>query len=144
MMTALLNLHWREPLWLWLAAVPLLFGWWRYRRHVRLLGYADAALLPWAANLSATRRPSAWRALIHTCAWLLLALAAAGPRQPLELRDAQTMPRHRMTLMVVLDVSASMRATDIAPGSTEPCAPQTAGLAAAAAWRARWPHRLCR
>jgi Ca-activated chloride channel family protein len=115
MMAALLNLHWREPLWLWLAAVPLLFGWWRYRRHARLLGYADAALLPWAANLSATRRPSAWRALIQTCAWVLLALAAAGPRQPLELHAARTTPRHLMTVMVVLDVSASMRATDIAP-----------------------------
>jgi Ca-activated chloride channel family protein len=48
-------------------------------------------------------------------AWVLLALAAAGPRLPLELHDGQPMPRHLLTLMVVLDVSASMRATDMAP-----------------------------
>jgi Ca-activated chloride channel family protein len=115
MMAALLNLYWREPLWLWLAAVPLLFGWWRHRRQARLLGYADADLLPWAANLTATRRPTGVRSLTHACAWLLLALAAAGPRLPLELHDAQTTPRHLLTVMVVLDVSASMRATDIVP-----------------------------
>ena len=115
MIESLLHLHWREPLWLWLGALPLLFGWWRRARHARLLRYADAELLPWAASQPAAQADQRWRALAHGLAWVLLALAAAGPRQPLDVRDGQPVPRHRLTVMAVLDVSASMRATDIAP-----------------------------
>ncbi|WP_162264469.1 VWA domain-containing protein, partial [Thiobacillus denitrificans] len=115
MIDQLLNLHWREPLWLALAAVPLLFVLWRGRRRARLLRYADAELLPWAASLPAAQAGAWPRTLAHALAWLLLALAAAGPRLPLELRAGQTTPRHLLTVMAVLDVSASMRATDIAP-----------------------------
>lgn len=115
MIDMLLNLHWREPLWLWLAAMPLLFVWWRRRRRARLLRYADAELLPWAATQPGAGAASNLRGWAHGLAWLLLALAAAGPRTPLELRDGQATPRHLLTVMVVLDVSASMRATDITP-----------------------------
>jgi len=115
MIEALLHLHWREPLWLGLAMLPLVFGWWRGARHARLLRYADADLLPWAANQPAARAHRRWRTLAHALAWLLLALAAAGPRLPLDVQDGQPVPRHRVTVMAVLDVSASMRATDIAP-----------------------------
>jgi len=115
MIEQLLHLHWREPLWLALAAVPLLFAWWRHRRRARLLRYADAELLPWAASPSAAQAGAWPRALVHALAWLLLALAAAGPRLPLEMRAGQATPRHLLTVMAVLDVSASMRATDIAP-----------------------------
>ena len=124
MIAALLNLHWRDPLWLGLAAMPLLFVWWRRRRRARLLRYADAALLPWAASLPGAGPSSnlrGWvslsnlRGFAHGLAWLLLALAAAGPRTPLELRDGRATPRHVLTVMVAVDVSASMRATDITP-----------------------------
>lgn len=115
MIEQLLHLHWREPLWLILAAVPLLFVWWRGRRHARLLRYADAELLPWAASLPADQAGAWPRTLAHALAWVLLALAAAGPRLPLELRAGQIAPRHLLTVMAVLDVSASMHATDIAP-----------------------------
>jgi Ca-activated chloride channel homolog len=115
MIDQLQQLHWREPLWLLLAAVPLLFGWWRGRRRARLLRYADAELLPWAASLPASQAGAWPRALGHALAWLLLALAAAGPRLPLELREGQATPRHLLTVMAVLDLSASMRAADIVP-----------------------------
>ena len=114
-MIELQPLHWREPLWLGLAAVPLLFGAWRRRRRVRLLRYADAALQPWAVASSAVKQGSPLRALAHALAWLFLALAAAGPRLPLDIQDGQPAPRHLLTMMVVLDISASMRATDTAP-----------------------------
>jgi Ca-activated chloride channel homolog len=115
MIDQLQQLHWREPLWLLLAAVPLLFGWWRSLRRARLLRYADADLLPWAASLPAAQAHTWPRALGHALAWLLLALAAAGPRLPLELHEGQATPRHLLTVMVVLDLSASMRAADIIP-----------------------------
>jgi Ca-activated chloride channel homolog len=115
MIDQLQHLHWREPLWLLLAAVPLLFAWWRSRRRARSLRYADAELLPWAVSLPAAQAPAWPRALGHALAWLLLALAAAGPRLPLELREGQTAPRHLLTVMAVLDLSASMRAADIVP-----------------------------
>ena len=115
MIDALQNLHWREPLWLGLAAMPLLFSWWRRRRRARVLRYADAALLPWAASQPGAGRTSTLYDWAHGLAWLLLALAAAGPRTPLELREGQASPRHVLTVMAAVDVSASMRATDIAP-----------------------------
>lgn len=115
MIESLLHVHWRETWWLLLAALPLVFGGWRRARHERLLRYADAGLLPWAARFSAAQTNGLWRTLAHGLAWGLLALAAAGPRQPLEVQDGQPVPRHRVTVMMVLDVSASMRATDIAP-----------------------------
>jgi len=106
MIESLLHLHWREPLWLGLVALPLVFVWWRRARHTRLLRYADADLLPWAANQPAARASSRWRTLVHGLAWGLLALAAAGPRLPLDVRDGEAAPRHLLTVMAVLDVSA--------------------------------------
>jgi Ca-activated chloride channel family protein len=113
-------LHWREPAWLGLAAVPLLFGWWRGQRRARLLRYADADLLPWAASASSARAGHRMRTGVHALAWLLLALAAAGPRQPIDVREGEVVPRHLLTLAVVVDVSASMRATDAGEESSAP------------------------
>ena len=104
-----------NPAWPLLAAVPLLLAVWRARRRARVLRYADADLLLWAASLAAVNRESWPRALAHALAWGLLALAAAGPRLPLAARDGLITPRHVVMVMVALDVSASMHASDIAP-----------------------------
>lgn len=116
-MNELFALEWREPLWGLLALQPLLmWGLGHWRRH-KLAGYADAALLPWAV-LSGSARPMArWRLLGHALAWALLAAAAAGPRLPLEesADDSQPGQRHPLRVDIVLDVSASMNAADIAP-----------------------------
>jgi Ca-activated chloride channel family protein len=96
--------------------MPLLFALWRRRRRTRLLAYADPALLPWAATRPTAQAGGRLRAAAHALAWVLLALAAAGPRVPLAEADRQGSPRHLLTVMAVIDVSASMRATDVEPG----------------------------
>ena len=138
MMDFVLQLHWREPFWLGLAAVPLLFGWWRGQRRARLLRYADADLLPWAASASSARAGHRVRTGFHALAWLLLALAAAGPRQPIDVREGEVVPRHLLTLAVVVDLSASMRATDLAAQG------DAAFLRADAAEKSSAPDRLSR
>lgn len=117
----LLNLDWRAPWWGLLALQPLLFWMLARRRRQRLAAYADAHLLPWAVVAAPRQRGAAWReltsTLVNSLAWLLLAVAAAGPRLPLETGpgDGPLGRRHVISVYVVLDVSASMAATDIAP-----------------------------
>lgn len=118
MIDTLPSLDWRQPWWGLLALQPvLLWAFSRWRKH-KLASYADPALLPWAV-LSATDRPlDRGRFLVNIVAWLLLAAAAAGPRLPLEENagnDGQLTKRHAMRFEIVLDVSASMNAADIAP-----------------------------
>lgn len=118
MIDFLYNIDWREPWWGLLALQPLLFWTLVRRRRQRLAGYADAHLLPWAVSAAPRSRGASGRALANALAWLLLAAAAAGPRLPLQASpglDAQAMRRHVISVYVLLDVSASMAATDIAP-----------------------------
>lgn len=116
-MTAwLASIDWATPWAGLLALAPLLLIWFARRRRQRLAAWADPHLLPWAVVESVPGKTRDWRRHLDGLAWLLLALAAAGPRLPLEAQvDGSTSLRHGMTLMVVLDVSASMAATDIAP-----------------------------
>ncbi len=107
------GLHWREPWWLLLALQPLLIlslRRWRGHRTARL--YAAPALLPWVRVAGAGPR-GAVRTYAHVIAWLLLALAAAGPRLP-RLEPGQTLAAGA-DWMIAVDVSRSMTATDVAP-----------------------------
>ena len=118
MIDGLLSFDWRQPWWGLLALQPLaLWALTRLRKH-KLASYADPALLPWAV-LSATDRPvDRGRFFANILAWLLLAAAAAGPRLPLEENagsDGQLAKRHAMRFDIVLDVSASMNASDVSP-----------------------------
>lgn len=118
MMDFLYNLDWRAPWWGLLALQPLLFWVLARRRRQHLAGYADAHLLPWAVTSAPRTRRAAWRAAAQGLAWLLLAAAAAGPRLPLQASpglDGPATRRHVISVTVLLDVSASMAATDIAP-----------------------------
>lgn len=116
-MTAwLTSLDWATPWGGLLALAPLLLAWLARRRRQRLAEWAPSHLQPWAVIESGHGNARGWRRYLDALAWLLLALAAAGPRLPLETQaDGAAVTRHGMTLMVVLDVSASMAATDIAP-----------------------------
>jgi len=106
-------LYWREPLWAALGLLPLLWlvlGRWRASRLRHQ--YADPALWPWALGNSHPAG-SPWRRAALLLAWLLLGLAAAGPRLPDALPP--DLDRQQATLMVVLDLSRSMDAEDVWP-----------------------------
>jgi Ca-activated chloride channel homolog len=77
-------------------------------RRRRVLRFANTDLL----QSVAPNRPSRWRhlpAILLTAALLLLTIALAGPTNDVRI------PRNRAVVMLVIDVSQSMRATDIAP-----------------------------
>lgn len=108
----LAHLHWREPLWLLLLAVPWLAAAWRKRGkpHDKLAGFADPPLLHWLLS-GAARRPL--RSLSLVIAWTLAALAAAGPYwQPQQPKQAQ---QRGADIAVIVDISPSMATADITP-----------------------------
>ncbi|MFA5707875.1 VWA domain-containing protein [Mycolicibacterium sp.] len=77
-------------------------------RHQRVLRFANMELL----ESVAPKRPSRWRhlpAILMVCSLSLLTVAMAGPTHDVRI------PRNRAVVMLVIDVSQSMRATDVAP-----------------------------
>ena len=111
----LLQLEWRAPEWTLLALMPILFNVLAHWRKQQWNRYAEAHLQPWALRPGTTLQHSIGRSIRNGSFWLLLACALAGPRLPLEIGDHTQQTRHDMDLMIVLDVSASMAAVDIAP-----------------------------
>ena len=110
------TLYWREPLWLLLALFPLLLALWgNFRQRSQAQRYADPHLLPW---VQAGANRSGWQRLLSRqtlwgLAWLLFAVSLAGPRTLQTNPDELAAPQR--DLLVVLDVSRSMQATDLAP-----------------------------
>jgi Ca-activated chloride channel family protein len=101
---------WPELLWL-LVAIPLLvllYVWLLRRRKRTALRYANLALVRQAMGRSA-----AWRRhvppLLMLVAVAALLLAAARPAAVLSL------PSNQETIVLAMDVSGSMRATDVKP-----------------------------
>jgi Ca-activated chloride channel family protein len=95
-----------------LAAVPVcLLAFYimtQVRHRRRLRRYAAPELLDSVAR----RQPSPWQHLpmgLAVVALLLLTVALAGPTHDVQI------PRNRAVIMLVVDVSQSMRATDIPP-----------------------------
>jgi len=109
----LAQLYWREPCALLLALLPLLFvvlNKWMHQRN--LLRFAEASLIPWI-TISATGKADRWPALGLSLGWICLSIALAGPRTVLQLPpDYQQQPA---TVMLVMDLSASMNARDVQP-----------------------------
>lgn len=131
MIAGLAQLDWATPWGGLLLLAPLLLFWLARRRRQQLANWADPHLLPWAVSQAGAGQTRDWRRVFANLAWLLLAVAAAGPRLPLEEQaDGQTAARHTMQLMVVLDVSASMAASDVAPNRLTRAKLELADLAA--------------
>ncbi|OHV05810.1 VWA domain-containing protein [Mycobacterium talmoniae] len=77
-------------------------------RHKRMLRFANMELL----ESVAPKRPSQWRhlpAILLVLSLVLLTVAMAGPTHDVRI------PRNRAVVMLVIDVSQSMRATDVDP-----------------------------
>ena len=77
-------------------------------RKQRILRFANMELL----ERVAPKQPSRWRhlpAILLIAALTLLTVAMAGPTNDVRV------PRNRAVVMLVIDVSQSMRATDVAP-----------------------------
>src|SRR3954447_26759096 len=81
-------------------------------RQKRMLRFANMELL----ESVAPKRPTRWRhlpAILLVAARVLLTVAMAGPTHDVRI------PRNRAVVMLVIDVSESMRATDVAPSRIE-------------------------
>src|ERR1700704_6291424 len=77
-------------------------------RHKRMLRFANMELL----ESVAPKRPSRWRhlpAVLLVASLVVFTVAMAGPTHDVRI------PRNRAVVMLVIDVSQSMRATDVAP-----------------------------
>jgi Ca-activated chloride channel family protein len=77
-------------------------------RQRRMLRFANMELL----ESVAPKRPTRWRhlpAILLVLSLLLLTVAMAGPTNDIRI------PRNRAVVMLVIDVSQSMRATDVSP-----------------------------
>ena len=101
---------WPELLWsmLVLPALILLYLWLMRRRKKLAVRYASLAMVREAIG-----RTSNWRrhlpALLFLCALAALLLASARPFASIRL------PSQQETIMLAMDVSGSMRATDVEP-----------------------------
>jgi Ca-activated chloride channel homolog len=101
----------------WLAlALPLPWLVYRFLPHATT-SYTSSLHVPFldkftelAKHTSHNVQPHPWRLFASCCAWLLLVLAACGPKW---LGDPINLPLTGRDLMVVLDISGSMQIPDM-------------------------------
>lgn len=109
-------LEWQYPLFLLLAFQPLLL--WMFLRalqHRKQQQFADPHLLPW---IQVPEEETFWQKLFsrnvaYCLAWFFLALSLAGPRLP--DTSQSNLQETQLDVMMVVDLSQSMHATDITP-----------------------------
>ncbi len=110
--------HFAQPMWLWLLlALPLVVGWLRLSRPRRQRGreylYADAELMPHLTGETRTAKGRDWKVVAGwSLAWALSVTAMAGPRWDYH-RIAAFQPAAE--LVILLDISASMKIRDVRP-----------------------------
>lgn len=110
---------WRASAWFWLLPVVLALGAALVvllrRRATALAAFAEA---PLAARLTPDldRRRWAWRTLLRLAALLLLVVALAGPQWGFHWQQVK---RQGLDIIVAIDTSRSMLATDVKPDRLE-------------------------
>lgn len=111
------QLDWATPWGTLFLLVPAVLAWLAHRRRARLEAWAEPHLQPWAVAAKGGGEGRSWRTPAAWLAWALLAVAASGPRLPLQADAADTRMTggHVVSVLVALDVSASMAAGDLAP-----------------------------
>ncbi len=113
------HLHFTYPLWLWgfvvIPFVGMIFFLF-YRKQAafhQLEKFIDKHLLPYLLVNKGNQKRSPWKSLLlWSVAWSCLTLALAGPRW--SFREIETFSRDQ-SLVILLDLSESMNATDIKP-----------------------------
>lgn len=113
------QLHLAHPLWLWgNLVIPLVwviyFLFYRTQRPLHQLEkFIDAHLIPHLLLDSVDKRKSCWKALVlWSLAWSCMVVALAGPRW--SFREMEMFSRDQ-SLVILLDLSESMNATDVKP-----------------------------
>lgn len=113
---SILSIDWRSPALLWLCLLPfVLLLLRRLCVRNRLDNFADRHLHPWVVITSkrSFTKTILSRSTAYILAWILLVIAAAGPRLPDEIPGTAQNISHNV--YIVVDISRSMRATDTEP-----------------------------
>ncbi|MDH5370578.1 MAG: VWA domain-containing protein, partial [Gammaproteobacteria bacterium] len=110
------DIYWREPLWLLLALQPILILLVKtFARKNNIILYAEKKLHPWVLvhTKYLFKKQIFNKNAIYLLAWLLFSIALSGPRTALTQHDNKHLSG--VNIMLLVDHSRSMRATDITP-----------------------------
>jgi len=109
----------REPLWLYLALLPMaLLGVSILAHRFSANQYSEARFKHWVVSAHSLEQKSKYRQIIFThLAWVAFAFALAGPRLPEKIHDDSQ--EFYQEVMLVLDLSLSMSARDKLPSRIE-------------------------
>jgi len=108
-----------HPMWLW-GNLVLFFIWTVFLLFYRvnspshqLEKFVDSHLLPYLLINKSGKKSSTWKTLLlWSAVWSCLTFAMAGPRW--DFREIETYSRDQ-SLVILLDLSESMNATDVKP-----------------------------
>lgn len=108
-----------HPMWLW-GNLVLLFVWLAFLLFYRVNTpshqfekFVDSHLLPYLLINKSKKKGSVWKTLLlWSAVWSCLTVAMAGPRW--DFREIETFSRDQ-SLVILLDLSESMNATDVKP-----------------------------
>lgn len=113
------QLHFSHPLWFWaFLALPLAWGLFAFCYRGRqpfhqLEKFIDKHLIPYLLHGGENKKKKLWtHLLVWSLVWSFLVIALAGPRW--DFREVDTYTRDQ-NLAILLDLSESMNAKDIAP-----------------------------